>query len=93
MHYIPHVDLTFLSVEHIMRNVKGGWLLHYMHANGANMFFIMVYFHILGGLYYGSYASPKEFVWCLGVVILLLMIITTFTGYVLSWSQFGLSFY
>lgn len=87
MHYTPHVDLAFLSVEHIMRDVKGGWLLRYMHANGASMFFIVVYLHIFRGLYYGSYASPRELVWCLGVAILLLMIITAFIGYVLPWGQ------
>ena len=87
MHYTPHVDLAFLSVEHIMRDVTGGWLLRYMHANGASMFFIVVYLHIFRGLYYGSYASPRELVWCLGVVILLLMIITAFIGYVLPWGQ------
>nr|YP_002860289.1 apocytochrome b [Nothoceros aenigmaticus]ACC86812.1 apocytochrome b [Nothoceros aenigmaticus] len=87
MHHTPHVDLAFLSVEHIMRDVKGGWLLRYMHANGASMFFITVYLHILRGLYYGSYASPRELVWCLGVVILLLMIITAFIGYVLPRGQ------
>nr|YP_009047396.1 cytochrome b [Callicladium imponens]AGN74148.1 cytochrome b [Callicladium imponens]AHI16086.1 apocytochrome b [Callicladium imponens] len=87
MHYTPHVDLAFLSVEHIMRDVKGGWLLRYMHANGASMFFIVVYLHIFRGLYYGSYSSPRELVWCLGVVILLLMIITAFIGYVPPWGQ------
>ncbi|KAH8974890.1 hypothetical protein BDL97_01G125900 [Sphagnum fallax] len=93
IHYTPHVDLAFLSVEHIMRDVKGGWLLRYMHANGASMFFIVVYLHIFRGLYYGSYASPRELVWCLGVVILLLMIVTAFIGYILPWGQFGPSFY
>ena len=78
MHYTAHIDLAFLSVEHIMRDVEGGWLLRYMHANGASMFFIMVYTHMFRGLYYGSYASPREVVWCLGVVILLLMISTYF---------------
>ena len=87
MHYTPHVDLAFLSVEHIMRDVTGGWLLRYMHANGASMFFIVVYLHLFRGLYYGSYASPRELVWCLGVVLLLLMIITAFIGYVLPWGQ------
>jgi len=87
MHYTAHVDLAFLSVEHIMRDVEGGWLLRYMHANGASMFFIVVYLHIFRGLYYGSYASPRELVWCLGVVILLLMIVTAFIGYVLPWGQ------
>jgi len=87
MHYTPHVDLAFNSVEHIMRDVEGGWLLRYMHANGASMFFIVVYLHIFRGLYYASYGSPREFVWCLGVVIFLLMIVTAFIGYVLPWGQ------
>jgi ubiquinol-cytochrome c reductase cytochrome b subunit len=87
MHYTPHVDLAFLSVEHIMRDVEGGWFLRYMHANGASMFFIVVYMHMFRGLYYGSYASPREFVWIVGVVLFLLMIITAFIGYVLPWGQ------
>ena len=87
MHYTPHVDLAFLSVEHIMRDVEGGWLLRYTHANGASMFFLVVYLHIFRNLYYSSYSSPRELVWCLGVVILLLMIITAFIGYVLPWGQ------
>ena len=80
MHYTPHVDLAFLSVEHIMRDVEGGWFLRYMHANGASMFFIVVYIHMFRGLYYGSYTSPRELLWCIGVIILLLMIITAFIG-------------
>nr|YP_001315106.1 apocytochrome b [Chlorokybus atmophyticus]ABO15095.1 apocytochrome b [Chlorokybus atmophyticus] len=87
MHYTPHVDLAFLSVEHIMRDVEGGWLLRYMHANGASMFFIVVYLHMFRGLYYGSYVSPRETVWIVGVILLLLMIITAFIGYVLPWGQ------
>jgi ubiquinol-cytochrome c reductase cytochrome b subunit len=87
MHYTPHVDLAFLSVEHIMRDVEGGWLLRYTHANGASMFFMVVYIHMFRSLYYGSYASPREFLWCTGVIILLLMIITAFIGYVLPWGQ------
>ena len=87
MHYTPHVDLAFVSVEHIMRDVNGGWFLRYMHANGASMFFIVVYLHIFRGLYFGSYASPRELVWIVGVVILLLMILTAFIGYVLPWGQ------
>ena len=85
MHYTPHVDLAFVSVEHIMRDVNGGWFLRYMHANGASMFFIVVYLHLFRGLYFGSYASPRELVWIVGVVILLLMILTAFIGYVLPW--------
>lgn len=87
MHYTPHVDLAFVSVEHIMRDVQGGWLLRYMHANGASFFFIVVYIHMFRGLYYGSYASPRELVWCVGVVIYLLMVLTAFIGYVLPWGQ------
>lgn len=87
MHYTPHVDLAFLSVEHIMRDVEGGWFLRYLHANGASMFFIVVYTHMFRGLYYGSYTSPRELLWCVGVIILLLMIITAFIGYVLPWGQ------
>ncbi|CAD5197475.1 unnamed protein product [Musa acuminata subsp. malaccensis] len=87
MHYTPHVDLAFNSVEHIMRDVEGGWLLRYMHANGASMFLIVVHLHIFRGLYYASYCSPREFVRCLGVVIFLLMIVTAFIGYVPPWGQ------
>ncbi|KAI5409195.1 hypothetical protein KIW84_054847 [Lathyrus oleraceus] len=87
MHYTPHVDLAFNSVEHVMRDVEGGWLLRYMHANGASMFLIVVHLHIFRGLYHASYSSPREFVRCLGVVIFLLMIVTAFTGYVPPWGQ------
>ncbi|VAH57035.1 unnamed protein product [Triticum turgidum subsp. durum] len=85
MHHTPHVDLAFNSVEHIMRDVEGGWLLRYMHANGASMFLIVVHLHIFHGLYHASYSSPREFVRCLGVVIFLLMIVTAFIGYVPPW--------
>lgn len=87
MHYTPHADLAFASVEHIMRDVEGGWLIRYLHGNGASLFFLVVYFHICRSLYYGSYASPREGVWLTGVVILLLMIVTAFIGYVLPWGQ------
>lgn len=87
MHYTPHVDLAFLSVEHIMRDVNNGWFLRYAHANGASMFFITVFIHIGRGLYYGSYMKPRALVWSLGVVILLLMMATAFLGYVLVWGQ------
>jgi len=87
MHYTPHADLAFASVEHIMRDVQGGWLIRYLHGNGASMFFLIVYFHICRSMYYGSYASPREGVWLTGVIILLLMIITAFIGYVLPWGQ------
>jgi ubiquinol-cytochrome c reductase cytochrome b subunit len=87
MHYTPHIDLAFVSVEHIMRDVNNGWLIRYMHANGASMFFIVVYSHIFRGLYYGSYMYPREHLWCSGVVIFILMMATAFMGYVLPWGQ------
>ena len=87
MHYTPHIDLAFSSVEHIMRNVNNGWLIRYMHANGASMFFIVVYSHIFRGLYYGSYMQPRQLLWCSGVVIFILMMGTAFMGYVLPWGQ------
>ncbi len=71
MHYTPNAELAFKSVEHIMRDVNYGWLLRYAHANGASMFFAVVYIHIFRGLYYGSYKAPRELLWMLGVVILL----------------------
>lgn len=86
-HYTPHVSLAFLSVENIMRDVNFGWLLRYIHSNGASMFFIVVYIHIGRGLYYGSYIQPRGLVWILGTIILLLMMATAFMGYVLPWGQ------
>ena len=87
MHYTPHVDMAFDSVEHIMRDVNYGWLMRYVHANGASMFFLAVYLHMFRGLYYGSYKEPRELLWMLGVVIFLLMMATAFMGYVLPWGQ------
>jgi ubiquinol-cytochrome c reductase cytochrome b/c1 subunit len=87
MHYVPHTSMAFDSVEHIMRDVNFGWLIRYAHANGASMFFIVVYIHMFRGLYYGSYKAPRELLWMLGVVILLLMMATAFMGYVLPWGQ------
>lgn len=87
MHYTANVDLAFISVEHIMRDVNYGWLLRYMHANGASMFFICVYIHIGRGLYYGSYTKPRELLWSVGVIIYFLMMGTAFIGYVLPWGQ------
>lgn len=87
MHYSPHIDLAFSSVEHIMRDVNNGWLIRYLHANGASMFFIVVYCHIFRGLYYGSYIYPRERLWASGVIIFLLMMATAFMGYVLPWGQ------
>ncbi len=87
MHYVPNADLAFNSVENIMRDVNYGWLLRYLHANGASMFFLAVYIHMLRGIYYGSYKEPREIIWILGVLIYLLMIATAFFGYVLPWGQ------
>lgn len=87
MHYIPHESMAFWSVEHIMRDVNSGWLIRYVHANGASFFFMVVYFHLFRGLYFGSYTYPRQEVWNIGVVILLIMILTAFLGYVLPWGQ------
>jgi ubiquinol-cytochrome c reductase cytochrome b subunit len=87
MHYTPNVQLAFSSVEHIMRNVNGGWALRYIHANGASLFFVAVYLHIFRGLYYGSYKTPREITWIIGMLIYLLMMGTAFMGYVLPWGQ------
>lgn len=90
MHYTPHVDLAFSSVEHIMRDVQGGWLIRYIHANGASMFFITVYLHLFKNLYYGSYTAPREALWCSGVAIFFVMVLVAFMGYVLPWGQMSL---
>ena len=87
MHYTPHVDLAFASIEHIMRDVNGGWAIRYLHMNGASLFFIAVYAHIFRSLYYGSYKSPREVTWIIGMLIYLLMMATGFLGYVLPWGQ------
>ena len=87
MHYIAHADLAFSSVEHIMRDVNYGWLIRYIHANGASMFFLAVYIHIFRSLFYGSYKSPREIIWILGIMIYLLMMAAAFMGYVLPWGQ------
>jgi ubiquinol-cytochrome c reductase cytochrome b subunit len=87
MHYVSHVDYAFASVQHLMTDVPSGMILRYTHANGASLFFIVVYLHILRGLYYNSGAQPREMVWISGVVILLVMIMTAFIGYVLPWGQ------
>ena len=85
MHYTPHVDWAFNSIEHIMRDVNNGWLIRYIHANGASMFFIVTYIHIGRGLYFKSYR--KAVLWTTGIIIFLLMVITAFMGYVLPWGQ------
>ncbi len=87
MQYTPHTAYAFDSVERIMRDVNFGWLIRYIHMNGASFFFIVVYIHIFRGLYYGSYKQPRELLWNLGVVIMLLMMATAFLGYVLPWGQ------
>jgi len=87
MQYTPHASLAFDSVERIMRDVDYGWLLRYAHMNGASMFFALLYIHMFRGLYYGSYKQPRELLWILGVIILILAIMTAFMGYVLPWGQ------
>ena len=87
MEYTPSTNHAFTSVERIMRDVNWGWFLRYMHANGASFFFIVVYVHIFRGMYYGSYKRPRELLWIMGVIILLLMMATAFMGYVLPWGQ------
>jgi ubiquinol-cytochrome c reductase cytochrome b/c1 subunit len=85
--YTPHTTMAFDSVERIMRDVPSGWLMRYLHMNGASFFFIAVYIHIFRGMYYGSYKAPRELLWILGVIIFLLMMATAFMGYVLPWGQ------
>ena len=87
MHYASTTALAFGSVEHIVRDVNSGWLLRYLHSNGASFFFVAVYIHIFRGMYYGSYKAPRELLWILGCVIFLLMMATGFMGYVLPWGQ------
>lgn len=87
MQYTSSTLMAFDSVERIMRDVNFGWLIRYMHMNGASFFFIAVYIHIFRGMYYGSYKQPRELLWILGVVIFLLMMATAFMGYVLPWGQ------
>jgi len=87
MHYTPNTMLAFSSVEHIMREVNNGWLLRFIHANGASFFFIFVYLHIGRNLYYGSYRSPRGLLWSIGVIIFIVMMATAFIGYVLPWGQ------
>lgn len=90
MYYIPNINMAFDSVEYIMRQVPLGWLLRYIHANGASIFFIIVYLHIYRGIYYGSYVGKRNKTWIIGVIILLLMIVTAFLGYVLVWGSMSL---
>merc|ERR1711959_166743 len=87
MHYVPHVDYAFLSVEHIMRDVNNGWFFRYVHANGASMMFIALYVHMFKHLYYGSYMRPRHLLWVSGVIIFLITVLVGFLGYVLPWGQ------
>lgn len=87
MHYTPHTDLAFNSVEHILREVNNGYLQKYFHANGASFFFILVYLHIGRGLFYGSYRKPRGLLWNVGVIIFIAMMATAFQGYVLPWGH------
>lgn len=87
MHYTPHVDHAFDSVEHIMRDVNYGWLIRYAHCVGASMFFVAVYIHMFRSIYYGSFKTPRELLWHIGLIILLIMMATAFMGYVLPWGQ------
>jgi len=87
MHYTPDAGVAFDSVEHIMRDVNSGWLMRYLHSNGASMFFLAVYIHIFRGLYYGSYKEPREMIWILGVLLYIVMMATAFLGYTLPWGQ------
>jgi ubiquinol-cytochrome c reductase cytochrome b subunit len=87
MHYKPDVELAFASVEHIMRDVPGGWFIRYMHSTGASMFFVVVYLHMFRGLIYGSFKGPRELVWLIGMLIYLALMAEAFMGYMLPWGQ------
>ena len=90
MHYVPHIDMAFSSVQRIDRDVSYGWLIQNIHSVGASMFFLTVYIHMFRGLYYGSYKAPRELLWILGCIIYLLMVATAFLGYTLPWGQMSL---
>jgi ubiquinol-cytochrome c reductase cytochrome b subunit len=87
MHYKPSAAEAFASVEYIMRDVDGGWLIRYLHSTGASLFFVVVYLHMFRGLMYGSYQKPRELVWILGMFIFLTLMAEAFMGYVLPWGQ------
>jgi ubiquinol-cytochrome c reductase cytochrome b subunit len=87
MHYKPDASLAFASVEYIMRDVPGGWIIRYMHSTGASAFFIVVYMHMFRGLMYGSYRKPRELVWVFGCAIFLCLMAEAFMGYLLPWGQ------
>lgn len=87
MHYVPEMSLAFASVEHIMRDVNGGWAMRYIHANGASLFFIVIYIHILRGVYFQSFRAPRQYLWFSGVALFILLMGTAFLGYLLPWGQ------
>jgi ubiquinol-cytochrome c reductase cytochrome b subunit len=87
MHYKPDAALAFASVEYIMRDVPGGWIIRYMHSTGASAFFVVVYLHMFRGLIYGSYRKPRELVWIFGCAIFLCLMAEAFMGYLLPWGQ------
>jgi ubiquinol-cytochrome c reductase cytochrome b/c1 subunit len=87
MHYVPSTNEAFSSVDDIMRNVNYGWLMRYLHSNGASLFFFAGYIHMFRGLYYGSFKPPRELLWIIGVIIYFLMMATAFMGYVLPWGS------
>jgi ubiquinol-cytochrome c reductase cytochrome b subunit len=87
MFYQPSAEEAFASVEYIMRDVDWGWLIRYMHSTGASMFFVVVYLHMFRALIYGSYKKPRELLWILGMLILLVLMAEAFMGYLLPWGQ------
>jgi ubiquinol-cytochrome c reductase cytochrome b subunit len=87
MHFDPSGTGAFSSIQHIMRDVNYGWMIRYIHANGASMFFVAVYIHMFRGIYYGSFKAPREVLWLIGAAIYLAMMATAFFGYVLPWGQ------
>ena len=87
MEYVPTADGAFSSVQHIMRDVRYGWLLRFMHTTGASAFFVVIYLHMYRGLIYGSYQKPRELVWLVGMAIYMMLLLEAFTGYVLPWGQ------
>jgi ubiquinol-cytochrome c reductase cytochrome b subunit len=87
MNYKPDAKYAFASVEYIMRDVLGGWLIRYMHSTGASMFFVVVYLHMMRGLMYGSYKKPRELLWVFGCMIYLALMAEAFFGYLLPWGQ------
>lgn len=87
IHYSSNIELAFSSIEHIIRDIKNGWILRYIHANGASLFFICIYIHIAKGLYYGSYKSPRTLTWIIGIIIFIITIATAFLGYCSVYGQ------